>query len=66
MLTFCKAADAVSSGNCFIVFNVLTLKVAGLTMFFQLCKFGLESVANFSNTGARTLTSSDRALGLST
>ena len=54
------AADAVSLGSWFIVFNVLTLNVVMLKVFMLLSKFGLclhlGSVADFSNVGTKAPT----------
>ena len=57
MIILCLVADTVNSGNWFIVFKVLTLNVAMLTVFLYLSNFGLglSSVADFSNPGARAL-----------
>ena len=57
------AADTVSSGNCFIVFKVLTLHVAMLTAFLHLSNFGLDlsSVADLSNIRARVPTPAECA-----
>ena len=55
---FYTVEDALSLGSRFIMFHVLTLKVALLTMLLQLSKFGLGSEADFSNTEARASTSS--------
>ena len=44
---FLSAADTVSSGCWFIIFNVLTLKVAMLKALLPLSKFGLCFVADF-------------------
>ena len=44
---FLSAADAVSSGSWFIVFNVLTLKVAILKVILPLNKFALCSTADY-------------------
>ena len=49
----CSAADAVCSGNCFTVFEFLTLNVAFLSMLLHLSNFvfdvGWGSLAEFSN-----------------
>ena len=52
-----STADAVSLGSWFIVFKVLTLKVAMLTIFLHLSKLGLGFVADFSNVGTSVPTS---------
>ena len=56
----CSAADTVSSVNWFTVFKVLMLN-ATMLMFLYLSNFGLSlsSVADFSNIGARVLTSAE-------
>ena len=55
--------DAVSSGNCPVLFKVLTLNVAICIVRLHFCKFcfSLSSVADFSYTEARTSTSAGRA-----
>ena len=58
---FCSAANAVCSNRWFILFNVLVLKVAMLTMILLLNKLGLGPVVDFSNTGARALPSAVHA-----
>ena len=60
MSIFFSAADAVMSRRWFVVFYLLTLKVAMLQVFLPL-RFVSGSVADFSNTGARSLTSAERA-----
>ena len=52
-------ADAVSSGSCSILFNVLTLNVAICIVHLHLSNFcfNLSSVADFSNMEARAPTS---------
>ena len=55
-------ADAVSSGSCPILFNVLTLNVAICIVLLHFSKFCLSSVADFSNTEARAPTSAGRTL----
>ena len=51
-------ADEVSSGSCPILFKVLTLNVAICIVCLHLSNFYcLSSVADFSNTEARTPTS---------
>ena len=62
MSIFCLAAHTVSSGSWFIVFNALTWKVAMLTMLLHQSKLGLSSVADFSNSRARALTSVEHTL----
>ena len=64
MCMLCSTADAVSSGSCPILYKVLTLNVTICIVLLHLSKFCLclSSVANFSNTGARALTSAERGL----
>ena len=65
MSVFYKVSHAVSSGHWFIVFKILTLKVAVLTtIFLHRSKLGLDSVADLLNTGVRSSTSAERALCL--
>ena len=58
-----SAADSVSSGSWFIVFNVLTLT---LTTLLHQKKFGLglNSVSDFSKTGTRAPVSAQRTSSL--
>ena len=51
-------ADAVSSGNCPILFKVLTLNLAICIISLHFSNFCLSSVADFSNTEARAPASS--------
>ena len=66
----CSTADAVNSDSWPILFRVLTLNVAICIVCLHFSSFCLSSVADFSNTEARALTSAGRALvyvcGLST
>ena len=57
----CAAADMVSSGSWLILFRVLALSVAMCTVLLHLSNFclGLSSVADFSNTWARSPTSAE-------
>ena len=59
-------ADAVCSGSCPILFKVLTLNVAICIVIFHLRNFCfcLNSVADFSNAGARAPTLAGRILFL--
>ena len=50
MSLFLLAADAVTSGSWFIVFHVLVLKIAMLTVILPLSKFGLGSEVVFFQT----------------
>ena len=59
MSIFCLAVDAESLSSRFIVFNVLRLKVTMLVILLYVSKFGLDSLADFFNTGARVLTSAE-------
>ena len=62
MSILCSPADAVSSGSCPILFKVLTLNVAICIVCLHFCSFScLSSVADFSNTEARSLISAGRA-----
>ena len=61
MYILCSTADAVSSGSCPILFKVLTLNVAICIVCLHLSSFCcFSSVADFSNTDARTPTSAER------
>ena len=62
MSVLCSTADAVSLNSSFIVFKVLPLKVALVTMFLQLSMLGLDSVADFSNSEAKAPTSAECTL----
>ena len=53
MLMIYSPADALSLGNWFTVFKVLTLNVAMLTMFLYQSNFG--SIPDFSNTMAKAI-----------
>ena len=59
MSIFYLTADAVNSGSWFIVFKVLTLKVAIWTIYLHLSKLSLGYVADFLNTEARAPTSAE-------
>ena len=61
----CSAADAGGSGSWFIIFKVLMSNFTMLTILLRLNKFGLGSVADFSNTGTRAQNSVERTLCLS-
>ena len=62
MSILCSSADAISSGSCPILFKVLTLNVAICSVCLHFSSFDcLSSVADFSNTEARTPTSAGRA-----
>ena len=54
-------ADAVSSGNCPILFKVLTLNIAIWIVRLHLSNFCLSSGADFSNAEARAPTETGRA-----
>ena len=61
MSILCSTADAVSSGNCPILFKVLTLNVAICIVCLHFSSFCyLSPVADFSNTEARAPTSAER------
>ena len=53
MSTLWSAADAIRSGEWFILFKILRLHVAMLTMLLHLSDFGLGSEEDFLNTEAR-------------
>ena len=53
------SSDSISSNCWFIVFKILVLKDAMLTMFLHISKLGSGSVADFSNTGTRAPTSAE-------
>ena len=59
MFILSSAADVVNSGSWLILFNVLTSSVTIFTMLLHLSYFCLclSFVADFSNTGTRTLKS---------
>ena len=58
MSMLCSTADVVSSGSCPILFKVLTLNVAICIVCLHFNNFCyLSSIADFSNTEARALTS---------
>ena len=62
MSILCSTADAVSSVSCPILFKVLTLNVSICIVYLHFSSFCyLSSVADFSNTEARALTSAERA-----
>ena len=46
MSIYCSAAEDVSTGSWFIMFNIATLNVASLTMFFSLCQKHLDTTKN--------------------
>ena len=54
-------ADAVSSGSCPILFQVLTLNVAICIVYLHFSNFCLSTVADFSNTEARAPSPAERA-----
>ena len=66
MSILCSTADAVNSGSWPILFKVLTLNVAIciVCLHFSLFCCGLRSIADFSNTEARALTSAGCTLFL--
>ena len=59
----CFAADALSPGNWFTLFKVLTLNAGMWTIFLHQSNFclSLSSIADFSNTWVRALTSVEHA-----
>ena len=60
MLMLWSIVDAVSPGSCPIIFKVLTLNVVICIVSLHFSNFGLNSVADFSNTRARGSTSTGR------
>ena len=62
MSMLCFMTDAVNSGSCSILFNVLMLNVVICIVLVHFSKFCLCYVADFSNTEARAPTSIGRAL----